>query len=124
MRTLWICSACVALLTLAGCWGSALKAYGVTAWPAYDEPHPLAEGLTPDEAALLTQFASEHKDLYKKVQGQANAWRAIVQKHNEAALKINFNQLVGLGHEDAEAKRMILAKYAGKNITGLGAYKE
>jgi len=124
MRILWTCSAGLALLILVGCFGTDLKAYGVSTWPAYDEPAPLAAGLTADEAATLTDFAKAHKDLYKKVQGQSNAWRAIVQTHNARALSINFNQLVALGHDEAEAKRMMLAKYAGKTIAGLEKYRE
>lgn len=124
MRTRLICSAVVlaALVFVAGCIGDTnLKAYNVGPWPLYDEPAAL--DLTDAEKATATPFIQANPELWRKIQGQSNAWRAIVQKHNEKALEGNINQLVALGYDKDLATRMVLASASGKNIKALEQYQ-
>jgi hypothetical protein len=93
------------LMTLAGCLGSGdLKAYGVAPWPIYKEPDAL--NFTDAEKATLTKFAADNAELFKKIQGQSHAWRAIVQAHNKRALEINQNQLKALGYDEATVRQV------------------
>jgi hypothetical protein len=84
------------LLSLSAC--SNPQSFGIGPWPVYAEPAPLE--FTPDEQAELKQFAHDHPALFKRIQGQANSYRAIVQEHNKRAKEMNKKQLKTLGFDD------------------------
>lgn len=91
------------ILLLSGC--SDPKSFGVGPWPVYAEPPPLQ--FAPDEQTDLENFARDHPALFKRIQGQAHAYRAIVQEHNKRAKEMNQRQLKALGF-DEEALRQTL----------------
>ena len=116
MRTLWICSALTVVLALTACGmgTGALKAYGACPWPVYDEPQALGDGLTDAEKATVLEFVNAHKDVWKKIQGQSNAWRAIVRTHNRRAVDVNIAQLKALGYEEDASRKMVAADVLGR----------
>ena len=88
-----------AVLFLHGC-GPDIKALGGGPWPVYGEPAKVQ--LDDAEAKILIQFSIDHPELFKKIQGSANAWRAIVLEHNKAAIDINRKRLEALGFTDKD----------------------
>lgn len=87
---------CIILGAISGC--SDPKSFGVGPWPIYAEPPPLE--FTPEEAQDLQTFARDHPTLFKRIQGQAHAYRAIVQEHNRRAKEMNQRQLKALGFDE------------------------
>lgn len=90
------------LLCLVGC--SDMKSFGVSPWPIYTEPAPLV--FDEAETKTLTDFATSNPELFKKIQGQSHAYRAIVQSHNKKALEINKKQLEALGYDEKTVRQV------------------
>ena len=95
-------SLAVLLLALAGCVDG--KTYGISPWPIYKEPAPLV--FDDKETAELMKFAVANPELYKKIQGQSNSYRAIVRTHNKKALEVNKKQLQALGYDEETIKQV------------------
>lgn len=96
MKSLYKLAVISVILVLAGC--SDPKSFGVGPWPVYTEPAPLQ--FSPDEQTELETFARDHPALFKRIQGQAHAYRAIVQEHNKRAKEMNQRQLKALGFDE------------------------
>lgn len=94
--TLSICS----LFLLGGC--ADAKSMGMGPWPIYEEPKPLA--LSEDEKAAVMAFIVKNPALWKRIQNQDNAWRAIVRTHNKNARTMNKKQLATMGFDEQEIK--------------------
>jgi hypothetical protein len=95
--------ALAALLALCGC--NNPQSFGIGPWPVYAEPPPLE--FTPDEQAALENFSRGNPELFKRIQGQAHAYRAIVQEHNRRAKEMNKKQLKTLGFDDEALKQTL-----------------
>jgi len=93
------------LLCLSAC--SNPQSFGIGPWPVYAEPPPLE--FTPAEQAALKLFARNNPELFKRIQGQAHSYRAIVQEHNKRAKEMNKKQLKTLGFDD-EAIRQTMSE--------------
>ncbi len=89
------------VLLLSGC--SDAKSFGVGPWPVYAEPPPLQ--FTSTEQAELESFARDHAALFKRIQGQAHSYRAIVQEHNKRAKEMNLCQLKALGFDEDSLRK-------------------
>jgi len=89
------------LLILSGC--SDAKSFGVGPWPVYAEPPPLQ--FTSAEQTELESFARDHAALFKRIQGQAHSYRAIVQEHNKRAKEMNLRQLKALGFDEDSLRK-------------------
>ena len=91
------------LLALSGCWGVDVNAVGAGPWPVYDEP---TVEFTPEEATQLEAWKAQNKTLFKKIQGQDNAWRAIVREHNKRARDLNRKKLEMLGFKQVDLDKL------------------
>ena len=94
-------AASILILLLSGC--SDAKSFGVGPWPVYTEPPPLQ--FTPAEQTELETFARDHAALFKRIQGQAHSYRAIVQEHNKRAKEMNLRQLKALGFDEESLRK-------------------
>ncbi len=90
------------MLLLPGCDYSA-TAIGAGPAPIYDEPAPLV--MSAEEKAQVTEWSTAKPELWQKIQGQSNAWRAIVRTHNAWAKDQNKKKLdmMGFKKKDLEA---------------------
>jgi len=91
------------MLFLSGC--GSVQSFGVGPWPVYKEPDALT--FTDDERAELETFAHDHSELFKRIQGQANAYRAIVREHNRRAKEMNLRQLKTIGFDEQSIKQTL-----------------
>jgi len=72
--------------------------------PIYDEPASLK--FTQEEKEILTGFAQRYPKLFKKMQGQLHAYRAIVQTHNKNARKLNKGLLSSMGYTEEQIEKI------------------
>ena len=82
-----------------------LKRLGINA----DWDHPYLTMDFQAEATIVTElmkFAVANPELYKKIQGQSNSYRAIVRTHNKKALEVNKKQLQALGYDEETIKQV------------------
>jgi hypothetical protein len=91
----------MSIIIFAGC--NDPKSFGVGPWPVYTEPAPLQ--FSPDEQTTLQSFSREYPDLFKRLQGQSHAYRAIVQEHNKHAKEMNQRQLKALGFDEESLRK-------------------
>lgn len=95
---LLICAA--AILLLPGCGN--VQSFGVGPWPVYKEPEALS--FDDNERTALQEFALNHAALFKRIQGQALSYRAIIREHNRRAKEMNLRQLKTIGFDEQSIK--------------------
>jgi hypothetical protein len=91
------------LLFLSGC--GSVQSFGVGPWPVYKEPDPLS--FDDNDRAALESFAHDHPDLFKRIQGQALQYRAILREHNRRAKEMNLRQLKTIGFDEESIKQTL-----------------
>ena len=94
---------CASVVVLSGC--GSVQSFGVGPWPVYKEPDALT--FSDDERSALETFAHDHPDLFKRIQGQAYSYRAIVREHNRRAKEMNLRQLKTLGFDEDSIKKTL-----------------
>ena len=97
---------CTLLFVTSGCWD--IKSLGGGPIPVYTLPEKVE--LTEDQFKLITEFRNsglEQKKLVDTLKRQTDAYRKIVEDHNEWAKQINKARLKAMGFEqkDLEALR-------------------
>lgn len=92
-------------LMLSGCFGVNANSIGAGPLPILPEPAPLV--FNEAETNTLNRWASEDKELFKKLQGQVHAYRATVRSYNKDAAATNKKKLELMGFKDNDLKAVL-----------------
>lgn len=90
------------LFALAGCGG--VKDLGLGALPVYDVPSAALDG---EDKIRLERWRNESPSTFKKIQGIALSYKAIIDAHNSWALHKNKERLEMMGFKDEDLKKLI-----------------
>lgn len=102
-RMNWIGSLVLAAVFLTGC--ADIKSIGGGPIPVYHLPDKLA--FTPEEATTLGTWVYTHPELFRKIQDQEHAYRAILQSHNKWAKETNRKRLEAMGFKDSDLREVL-----------------
>ena len=89
------------LFVLSGC---GIHDMGLGALPVYDIP---IVQLSEADKTILARWSREAPATFKRIQGAALSYKAILETHNAWALKKNKERLEAMGFTDQDLRRLV-----------------